>query len=291
MPPFCAFAAAGACGAEVHRSAPDRHRRLGARPAIRRRRPRRPRTTPSRLHFFDNTDPDGFDRVFAQLEGKLGQTLVVVISKSGGTKETRNGMVETQARYRQGRPRFRRARRRRHGRRQRTRCARHARKVAPAFPDVGLGRRPHLRHERRRPRAAPAAGHRTWRACSLAPPPWMSGRAPARRSPIPPCSSRSCGITPGKGRGEKDMVVLPYKDRLVLFSNYLQQLVMESLGKALDRDGADGAPGDRRLWQQRLDRSARLCPAAARRRAQFLRHLYRSAAGSRPARFRCRAGT
>jgi glucose-6-phosphate isomerase len=41
----------------------------------------------------------------------------------------------------------------------------------------------------------------------------------------------------GGGRGEKDMVVLPYKDRLLLFSRYLQQLVMESLGKELDRDG------------------------------------------------------
>ncbi|HEY4639583.1 MAG TPA: glucose-6-phosphate isomerase, partial [Candidatus Udaeobacter sp.] len=35
----------------------------------------------------------------------------------------------------------------------------------------------------------------------------------------------------GNGRGEKDMVVLPYKDRLALFTKYLQQLVMESLGK------------------------------------------------------------
>ena len=33
------------------------------------------------------------------------------------------------------------------------------------------------------------------------------------------------------------MVVLPYKDRLELFSKYLQQLLMESLGKQLDRDG------------------------------------------------------
>jgi glucose-6-phosphate isomerase len=33
------------------------------------------------------------------------------------------------------------------------------------------------------------------------------------------------------------MVVLPYKDRLELFSKYLQQLIMESLGKALNRDG------------------------------------------------------
>ena len=39
------------------------------------------------------------------------------------------------------------------------------------------------------------------------------------------------------GRGTKDMVVLPYKDRLLLFSRYLQQLVMESLGKELDLKG------------------------------------------------------
>src|SRR5947208_2581206 len=33
------------------------------------------------------------------------------------------------------------------------------------------------------------------------------------------------------------MVILPYKDRLALFSRYLQQLVMESLGKEQDREG------------------------------------------------------
>ena len=41
----------------------------------------------------------------------------------------------------------------------------------------------------------------------------------------------------GKEKGLRDMVVLPYKDRLQVFSRYLQQLVMESLGKRLDRDG------------------------------------------------------
>jgi glucose-6-phosphate isomerase len=41
----------------------------------------------------------------------------------------------------------------------------------------------------------------------------------------------------GGGRGAKDMVILPYKDRLVLFSRYLQQLVMESLGKERDLQG------------------------------------------------------
>jgi glucose-6-phosphate isomerase len=41
----------------------------------------------------------------------------------------------------------------------------------------------------------------------------------------------------GEGRGKKDMVVLPYKDRLALFGRYLQQLVMESLGKERDLEG------------------------------------------------------
>jgi len=39
------------------------------------------------------------------------------------------------------------------------------------------------------------------------------------------------------GRGAKDMVLLPYRDRLMLFSKYLQQLVMESLGKEKDLNG------------------------------------------------------
>ena len=39
------------------------------------------------------------------------------------------------------------------------------------------------------------------------------------------------------GKGEKDMVILPYKDRLELFSRYLQQLIMESIGKKEDLDG------------------------------------------------------
>ena len=40
-----------------------------------------------------------------------------------------------------------------------------------------------------------------------------------------------------RGKGQKDMVVLPYKDRLLLLSRYLQQLIMESIGKQLDRNG------------------------------------------------------
>ena len=41
----------------------------------------------------------------------------------------------------------------------------------------------------------------------------------------------------GEGLGKRDMVVLPYRDRLQVFSKYLQQLIMESIGKKHDRDG------------------------------------------------------
>jgi glucose-6-phosphate isomerase len=38
-------------------------------------------------------------------------------------------------------------------------------------------------------------------------------------------------------QGKRDMVILPYKDRLQLFPKYLQQLIMESLGKERDLNG------------------------------------------------------
>ena len=41
----------------------------------------------------------------------------------------------------------------------------------------------------------------------------------------------------GPGAPSDMQVVLPYKDRLLLFSRYLQQLVMESLGKEKDLAG------------------------------------------------------
>ena len=52
-----------------------------------------------KVWFIDNTDPDGIDQVLAQIAGSpggngLSETLTVVTSKSGGTKETRNGQLE-----------------------------------------------------------------------------------------------------------------------------------------------------------------------------------------------------
>jgi glucose-6-phosphate isomerase len=50
----------------------------------------------------------------------------------------------------------------------------------------------------------------------------------------PACQLALAWFESGNGKGTKNMVVLPYKDRLELFSKYLQQLVMESLGKEQD---------------------------------------------------------
>ena len=41
------------------------------------------------------------------------------------------------------------------------------------------------------------------------------------------------------GQGGATQVVLPYKDSLMLFAKYLQQLIMESLGKEFDLDGRE----------------------------------------------------
>ena len=58
-----------------------------------------PRKDKLAVSFFDNTDPDGFDYVLNGLRGQLAKTLVIVISKSGGTAETRNGMLEAIAAF------------------------------------------------------------------------------------------------------------------------------------------------------------------------------------------------
>jgi len=49
------------------------------------------------IAFIDNTDPKGIDRTLAHLP--LATTLVIVTSKSGGTPEARNGMLEVRNAY------------------------------------------------------------------------------------------------------------------------------------------------------------------------------------------------
>jgi glucose-6-phosphate isomerase len=52
-----------------------------------------------------------------------------------------------------------------------------------------------------------------------------------------------CWYVLGDGVGRRNMAVIPYSDRLVLLSQYLQQLVMESLGKAATLSGEPTSQG------------------------------------------------
>lgn len=191
---------------------------------------------PLTLHFIDNTDPAGIDRTLAQLKDRLASTLVLTISKSGGTPETRNGMLEVKHAYEVRGLNF----------------AQHAVAV------TGVGSK--LDDQAKREGWLARFPMHDWvggRTSELS----AVGLLPAALQGIdinamlagakemdeatrvadfkanPAALLALSWYYAGNGNGEKDMVVLPYKDSLLLFSRYLQQLVMESLGKEKDLDG------------------------------------------------------
>ena len=189
-----------------------------------------------RPYFIDNTDPDGIDRVFDAIGDALPKTLTVIISKSGGTKETRNGMLEAKAQYERLGLTF----------------GKHAVAVTgegseldkyaaaqgflatfPMWDWVG-GRTSELSAVGLLPAAL--QGIDIYAMLGGAHDMDEATRSrDTRKNPAAMLALAWYAATGGAGK--KDMVVLPYKDRLELFSRYLQQLVMESLGKELDRDG------------------------------------------------------
>ena len=191
---------------------------------------------PIDIYFLDNTDPDGFDRVFARIDNLLSETLVVVISKSGGTKETRNGMLETAAKFEaKGIP-----------------FGKHAFAVTGvgseldkyAEKNAWLTRFPMHDWVGGRTSIMSAVGLAPMALAGFKIDNFLAGAAAMdERTRVNDAAQNAAMILAlmwhyaGNGRGEKDMVVLPYKDRLMLFSKYLQQLVMESLGKEKDLDG------------------------------------------------------
>jgi len=190
-----------------------------------------PKADKMKVHFLDNTDPDGIDQVLADLGDELARTLVVVISKSGGTIETRNGQLE----------------------------------AAQAFTRAGLSFPKHYvavtgagsKLDQQAVREGwlerfpmwDWVGGRTSELCAV-------GLLPAALQGIDidellagaaamdvVTRSTTTAQNPAAllalmwyfatdGRGSRDMVVLPYKDRLLLFSRYLQQLVMEEANRA-----------------------------------------------------------
>ncbi len=191
-----------------------------------------------RPFFFDNTDPDGFDRTLAAIGDGLAETITIVISKSGGTKETRNGMLEAAAAYTRRGLSF----------------AQHA--VAVTGEDSELDRFARAQNFLARFPMWDWVGGRTSELSAVGLVPaalqgldidaLLGGAramdvatrvADAHKNPAALLALAWLSTTAGVGK--KDMVVLPYKDRLELFSRYLQQLVMESLGKRLDLAGRE----------------------------------------------------
>ncbi|MGB6222045.1 glucose-6-phosphate isomerase [Haloferula sp.] len=187
--------------------------------------------------FFDNTDPAGMDHTLGGIGSKgLTKTLVLVISKSGGTPETRNGMIEAKAAYDAAGLDF----------------GKHA--VAITGEGSKLF---HYASEQGFITTFPMedwVGGRTSVMSTVGLVPaalqgidideFLAGAAAMDAETRKTDASSNaamrlalCWYAAGNGKGEKDMVVLPYKDSLVLFSKYLQQLVMESLGKEHDLDG------------------------------------------------------
>jgi glucose-6-phosphate isomerase len=191
---------------------------------------------PLNIHFIDNSDPAGIDRVLTHLRNRLSSTLVLVISKSGGTPEPRNAMLEVKKAYSGQNLDF-------------TNYA-----IAITMEGSKLDEQAKSESWLARFPMYDWVGGRTSELSTV-------GLVPAALQGIdinqmlegakemddatrihdvksnPAALLALAWYYAGNGKGEKDMVVLPYKDSLLLFSRYLQQLVMESLGKEKDLDG------------------------------------------------------
>ena len=184
------------------------------------------------VRFLDNTDPEGIARVLGPLI--LEETLVVCISKSGGTAETRNALIETQAAFARAEVDF------------------ESRAIAVSGEGSQLwnsaagwrARVPMWDWVGGRTSLASAVGVLPMLLQGVDADAFLEGaalmdahtrRATVEENPAAMLALAWLAFTEGKAK--RAMVVLPYRDRLVLFSRYLQQLIMESIGKTLDVNG------------------------------------------------------
>lgn len=188
---------------------------------------------PMSISFFDNTDPDGMDRVLARIgPAHLAETLVLVISKSGGTKETRNGMLEARRAFQNAGLDF----------------ARHA--AAVTQRGSALDKQAEAEGWTDRFPMWDWVGGRTSETSvvGLLPAALQGFDIDALLAGARDCDEVTRSRDPRQNPSmllalmwmhavPRDMVVLPYKDRLELLTRYLQQLVMESLGKGRDLAG------------------------------------------------------
>ena len=184
--------------------------------------------------FLDNTDPDGIERLFADLN--LSETLVLVISKSGGTPETRNGLLETKRQFALQNIDF----------------PQHAVAITgvnskldkEAISDGWVKRFPLWDWVGGRTSVTSTVGLVPAALMGINLDEFLHGaREMDELTRSPQLVQNPAGLMAlawyesGNGKGERANVVLPYRDRLLLFSRYLQQLIMESIGKSHDLEG------------------------------------------------------
>ena len=185
-----------------------------------------------KIYFLDNTDSSGFADLLEVMEPE--KTLHLVISKSGGTQETKNNMIAMEKFYASSGLDF-------------AKCA-----VAVTMQGSSLYQHAKENNWLEIFDMAESIGGRTSETAIV-------GHLPAALTGInfgrflagacdmdawtrnkennPALMLASMWYLAGNGKGDRNMVIVPYSDRLVLLSRYLQQLVMESLGKELDLDG------------------------------------------------------
>lgn len=191
---------------------------------------------PMKIYFLDNTDPEGIGRVLSVIDEKLDETLIIVVSKSGGTVETRNGMLEVKAALERKGLKF----------------AGQALAITQegsaldqtALKEGWLARFPMWDWVGGRTSVTSPVGllpallqgfdaEELLRGAAVCDE--LTRRKDIKNNPAALLALMWYYATGGKGG--TDMVILPYRDRLQLFPKYLQQLVMESLGKEKDLNG------------------------------------------------------
>ncbi|MBE6379753.1 MAG: glucose-6-phosphate isomerase [Lentisphaerae bacterium] len=187
-----------------------------------------------KVYFLDNTDSSGLKDALELVD--LETTLQLCVSKSGGTQETFNNLTALEKAYAAKNLNY-----------AANACAitmqgskldEHAKaagwlKVFPMAESIG-GRTSETSIVGHLPAALAGIDFASFLAgaCDMDE---LTRRSDYRTNPA--MMLAAMWYLAGNGKGDRNMVIVPYSDRLVLLSRYLQQLVMESLGKELDLDG------------------------------------------------------
>lgn len=192
--------------------------------------------SPLTTYFFDNTDPAGCDITLTKIGKGLNKTLSLVVSKSGGTAETRNAMLEAQHAFEEAGLKF--------GEHAIAITGNGSKLFNYATENDWITRIPMEDWVGGRCSVMSTVGLVPAALQGIDIDSFLKGAKDMDEKTRVPDTTKNAAMQlalawhhAGNGKGEKDMVILPYKDSLVLFSKYLQQLVMESLGKEHDLDG------------------------------------------------------